>query len=353
MKIIEVTHSFFPFSVGGRQEYVMNLVNSLSSKHKIKIYTTSDSFRFYKKKIRNAEVFYFPCIKFRVGHSFYRIPFLFFQFLMREDFDIIHAHDFLHFTSLIAAFVSRLRQKPLVITEHGYYASGSFMKFLTFLYKKVFVSFIANSAKKVIVASHFMKEEVSKKFGIPKNKIEVIYPGIDVDQFKLGRSQGYILFIGRIVKEKGLHLLINAISNEKLVVVGPVEEREYFEKVRKASKGKNVVFKGKVKKEVLKSILSKSDFVVIPSLYEPFGIVAVEALASGKPVLASATGGLKEIINKKVGMFFEPGNSQDLRNKIDEMGKKKFNTKKLLTYAKKFDLKKFANKMEKIYRSII
>jgi len=353
MKIIEVTHSFFPFSVGGREEYVFILAKGLSKKHIVKIYTTSESFKIFKKTMGKIEVVYLPCLKFKMRYSFYRIPFFLFNFLMKENFDIIHAHDFFHFTTLVSAIVARIKKKPLVVTEHGYYVASLTQRIFTWIYSKIFVRFIRNTAKKILVTSNYMKKEIMEKWGVDKRKILIVHPGIDVRAFKSRKAKGYILFIGRIVREKGLHLLIKALDKEKLIVVGPIGEEKYFENLKKLAKNKNVVFKGKVSKNTLIDLLSECNFVVIPSIYEPFGLVALEALASGKPVIAAKVGGLREILNEKVGLFFQKCNVKDLKKKIKEMKKKRFKTKKIKEIARNFDHKKFSSEIEKIYLSLI
>ncbi|MCM8803609.1 MAG: glycosyltransferase family 4 protein, partial [Candidatus Omnitrophica bacterium] len=118
-----------------------------------------------------------------------------------------------------------------------------------------------------------------------------------------------------------------------------------------------VIFTGNVPEDMLKSAIYSSDVVVIPSFYEPFGIVALEAMAYGKPIVASKVGGLKEFLtNNKTCLFFIPKDSESLARCIIKVLSNKSLSQKLGKNArdvvKNFDWNKIINKVIKIYREI-
>ena len=127
-----------------------------------------------------------------------------------------------------------------------------------------------------------------------------------------------ILFVGRLILRKGLHLLLQAfkilrerITNVRLVVVGDGPERQrYLNQVKSMALEKDVIFTGFVDKTTLGKIYSLSDIVAIPSLNEPFGIVVLEAMLSRKPIVASNSGGIPEILQDNVnGRLVDPNDA--------------------------------------------
>lgn len=129
-----------------------------------------------------------------------------------------------------------------------------------------------------------------------------------------------ILFVGRLVYEKGVHLLIEALPkimervNVKLIVVGDGYMKEQLSSaVRSMGLMDKVFFTGFVDDETLRKLQKYADVSVVPSLFEPFGIVALEAMAAGSPVVVADTGGLSEMIEHDVtGVKFQPGNTDQL-----------------------------------------
>ena len=134
--------------------------------------------------------------------------------------------------------------------------------------------------------------------------------------------------MGRLVNEKGLHVLLNAIpqilstfNNVKFVIAGKGPcLNNLIELSQKLNIMNRVYFTGFVSEEVLLKLYKCSDIAVFPSTYEPFGIVALEGMVAGIPVVVSDTGGLKEIVNhKEDGMKFYSGNSDSLADCLLEL----------------------------------
>lgn len=173
-------------------------------------------------------------------------------------------------------------------------------------------------AWRVIVCSGFMKGEVEFSLGTPPDKVDIIYNGIDAHRFdfpfgeperSLFRNrfaapyEKIIYFIGRMVREKGAQVLIDAVSrvraqytDAKLVIAGG-GERSHLERLAADLGVSGVVyFAGRVSDEDRDRLYKVADVAVYPSLYEPFGIVALEAMAARVPVVVSDAGGLREVV---------------------------------------------------------
>jgi glycosyltransferase involved in cell wall biosynthesis len=183
----------------------------------------------------------------------------------------------------------------------------------------------------VIAVSDFIKNELELTYKINPLKITRIYNGVDADYFRpinsVPRNDNLILFVGRINPVKGLHYLIEAMSyvckhksNAKLIIVGKGNGPYYhrlLEMVNHHRLESRVKFMGYImKRSLVVNLYNMASLVAIPSLFEPFPLVAVEALSCGRPVIASNTGGLKEIISNGKNGFLVPPRSRDLADTI-------------------------------------
>ena len=152
---------------------------------------------------------------------------------------------------------------------------------------------------------------------MPESKISVIPNGVDVTKFSFGfnywnvknrfahESERILLFVGRLVPEKGLDTLINALpmilaggANVKLVVVGEGPQKEMYQAMANDyGLHEKVLFAGYIDDWTLRALYRVADVTVVPSKFEPFGIVALEAMAAHCPLVTTTTGGLSEIVD--------------------------------------------------------
>ena len=195
----------------------------------------------------------------------------------------------------------------------------------------------------VITVSKSLKDEVCHLFNTPEDKVKVIYNGINPWEFDINMSweeklnfrrslgiqddEKMILFVGRLTYQKGVEYLIRAMPkilerhNAKLVIAGSGDMRSYLENLcYQLGVGHRVVFLGFVDENTLKKLYKSADVVVIPSVYEPFGIVALEAMAAGTPVVVSSVGGLREIIQHEYnGVWVYPKNPESIAWGVDRV----------------------------------
>ncbi|MFH1421216.1 MAG: glycosyltransferase family 4 protein [Planctomycetota bacterium] len=188
-----------------------------------------------------------------------------------------------------------------------------------------------------IAPSEFLRNKAIE-YGIPKRKIIHIPNFIKVSDYQPVYSKGcHFLYMGRLDEHKGVKTLLDAmkkLKDNRLLIAGDGPQKSELEEYAKDNSINNVEFLGHLRGERLKKTIADSIAVVVPSMwYEVFGLVIVEAYASGKPAITASIGGMTELVRDGVtGFLFEPGNADQLADKMNylanhreeaqEMGKK-------------------------------
>lgn len=253
--------------------------------------------------------------------------------------DLVHAHDWL--VAKPAISVKHLCRVPLVSTIHSTEQgrrNGLYSDYQRMIHQIEW--WLTYESWKVICCSNYMKEEVTRFFNTPPDKIVVIPNGVDATKFECCRCtrdfrtkyaadhEKIILYVGRLVPEKGANLLLGAMPGvlnshpeAKLVVVGEGYFKEELMRIAdRLNISSKVYFTGYVDDATLGSLYKCASVAVFPSLYEPFGIVALEAMASKVPVIVSDTGGLSEIVENNVnGLKVTPNDSDALSRAISSL----------------------------------
>ena len=243
----------------------------------------------------------------------------------RFDFDVVHGHDWL--VAVAGDHLANRFRCPFAVTihatEHGRHQGWVDKHPQSHIHG--IERWMANRADRVITCSSYMREHVSDIYGIDEDSVTVIPNGIDpselvpVDDLDALRArfaephEKLVLLVGRLVYEKGFQLalealptLIERVGNVRFVVAGSGTHEEEL-KAQAAELGlmKYGRFLGWIGDDVLHSLYRIADLTVVPSIYEPFGLVALEAMASGCPCLVADTGGLREVVpNEQVGLRF-------------------------------------------------
>jgi glycosyltransferase involved in cell wall biosynthesis len=259
------------------------------------------------------------------------------EILKEYSYDLIHAHDWM--VGRAAAELKSQHGLPLVSTIHatelgrGGSLQNDYQKTVHYLEET-----LMSHSDKLICTSNYMFQHLSVNFN-PRTNIEVIPNAVDVKSFKLPKkldkitanlglptdifSGKVILYLGRLVQEKGLYTLIDAFErirkntrNLNLVIAGegPIKDR-LIRKVQDRGLEKSVHFTGFVDEETKVALYRLCHLFVLPSHYEPFGIVVLEAMSSRIPVVVSDVGGLSEIVEDNVtGLKVPPGDPKSLAN---------------------------------------
>lgn len=254
-------------------------------------------------------------------------------------FDILHAHDWM------VAFASRVLKNSwgirLVCTIH---ATESGRNWGIHNDMQRYISsvewWLTYESWKVIVNSEYMNQEVKRLFQLPNDKVCVIPNGVELKKFDgyacdmdfrrtyAQDNEKIIFFVGRLVNEKGAHILLDAMQkilvyyhNVKLVIAGKGPQLDFLkEKAHVMGIFHKVYFTGYISDDNLNRLYKCVDVAVFPSLYEPFGIVALEGMMANVPVVVSDVGGLGEIVDHGVdGMKSYAGNANSLADSILEI----------------------------------
>jgi len=214
--------------------------------------------------------------------------------LKSKDFDVIHIH--VQWLALAASIIKRLYSKAVLLTLH---ADPS--------------NLVARLGVPLVAISETQKRRLESR-GI--RVVAVIYNGIDVSKYPFRpKKEDFFVYLGRVDETKGAHIAIEAARrcNEKLVMIGPVTDHNYFNSlVKPFIDGKNIIYLGEVDFTTKVEYLSKAKALLYPVQYEEFfGITMVEALATGTPIIGFARGSVTEMVRNGVTGF--------LVNNVDEM----------------------------------
>jgi glycogen synthase len=235
--------------------------------------------------------------------------------------DVVHCHTW--YSHFAGCLVKQLTGAALVLTTHSLEPHrpwkveqlGAAYHVSSWLEKTAY-----QNVDGVVAVSEAMREDVHHLYGVPLEKIRVIHNGIDLEQYRPRRDASvlarygvaaekpYVLFVGRITRQKGIIHLVNAIKYLKagvqvvLCAGAPDTEelgREMAQKVEQARRESSnpIVWVAQiVPRDDLVPLYTQAMLFVCPSVYEPFGIINLEAMACGTPVVASAVGGIKEVV---------------------------------------------------------
>jgi glycogen synthase len=296
-----------------------------------------------------------------------------------DEIDVFHAHDWLVATAGIG--LKHVFRKPLLVTMHsteigrrdGLHTTTEKMINET-------EAWLTYEAWRVVCCSDYMMQHVKWAFGLPNDKLVMVpngvnphvYDGLEKQDLTAFRrtfalpEEKIVLYVGRLVYEKGIHILINAVPkvlekvNAKFVIVGSGYMKEQLSNIVKSMGLEHkVLFTGFVEEENLLKLQKCADVSVVPSLFEPFGIVALEAMAAKSPIVVSDTGGLSEIVDHDLsGIKAYPNNADSLawgitkilldknfRNRVRENAYKKI--------LEKYDWNKIAQQTRHVYEGIL
>jgi glycosyltransferase involved in cell wall biosynthesis len=304
------------------------------------------------------------------------------QQLLEEEgsFELIHAHDW-----LVGDAAINLKHKskiPLVVTihatEYGRY-NGLYNDTQRYIAGKEGI--LIHNGWRVVVCSNYMRHELERAFGTPWDKIDVIYNGIraekkhrrlgfDYGNFRrqfAGDEQKIVYYVGRMTYEKGISVLLTAApqvleameGRVKFVIIGGGNTDRLKQLSWNLGIWDSCFFTGFMSDDDLDKFQTIADCAVFPSLYEPFGIVALESFAAKVPVVVSNTGGLAEVVrHRATGIVTQTNNPDSLAQGILEILRNPDLADKLVQAAYqelglRFDWSKLATQTAAIYERVV
>ncbi len=255
------------------------------------------------------------------------------------DADLVHCHTW--YTFFAGFLAKQLYQIPLVVTMH------SLEPLRPWKQEQLGTGYQLSSwierngvehANRIIAVSNEMREDILRFYHVNPEQVSVVYNGIDLEQYRptsrrdylteRGISEPYLLFVGRISRQKGILQLLDAfalLKNPvlKLVLCASSPDTPELEVEVRAKVGNNsriIWINEMVPKDKVIQLYSNATLFVCPSVYEPFGIINLEAMACRAPVVASRVGGIKEVVVEgETGFLVSPDQPGELAAAIDRL----------------------------------
>ncbi|MFL2943845.1 MAG: glycosyltransferase family 4 protein [Candidatus Poseidoniales archaeon] len=319
MHILQVTPYFFPH-FGGVESHVLGLSeNLIKMGHDVEVVTSRYSRMPETETLNGIRITRLP-----QWINMYNTPIVtsIRQFVRRTHADIIHIHSPPPFTERFAAKGAKEAGKPFVVTHHcDLELKGIFGNTAVNFYQNFLGKFPLEEANRVISTT---ESYATTSRTLWDTDVTVIPNAVDIKRFNLENKGELIrdkysigndplaLFVGRLVPHKGIGILIRSLThtpNGKLMIVGDGPYKKWLMNlVKKMDLKERVIFVGPVDDYWLPSYYSATDVVILPSTsrLEAFGIVGLEGMASGKPLILSDIPGVRDVISEKEGYIVEP-----------------------------------------------
>ena len=371
MHILQVTPYFYPH-FGGVESHVMGLSrNLIEMGHEVEVVTSRYSRMPEIEKIKGIKVTRLP-----QWVNMYNTPIVtaIRTFVRRSLADVVHVHSPPPFTERFAAKGAKESQKPLVVTHHcDLELKGLFGRTAVSLYQALLGKYPLEVADRVISTTESYATTSRSLWDID---ISVVPNAVDTNRFRPENQGDFIrekfaepneplaLYVGRLVPHKGIGILIRALNytkNGKLLIVGDGPYLNWLKDLaRKIGVEDRVVFAGPVSDYWLPAYYVATDVVVLPSTsrLEAFGIVGLEGMASGKPLILSDIPGVRDVISSEEGFIVEPLDPEALAKALEKVWDypemaKQMGKRGRERVEKLFSWEKVAKDIEEIFAEIV
>jgi len=352
MRILALAWEFPPRIIGGISRHVAELYPEIVKRgHEVHLITVAveneplevvvDGIHVYRIPVEHSHDFFQWVVQMNANMlKFAR------DSLSKNSIDLIHAHDWLVEEAAIA--LTDEFSIPLVTTIHATEygrCNGIHNDTQRYIHQKEIL--LTQASQRVIVCSEYMRDELKRALGCPAEKTDVVYNGLSVERWQnitaesehdsdalrehyAKPDEAIIYFVGRITYEKGIYILLNAMpkviaamdDKVRLVIIGTGDAYTILLQRQAWDLGiyHKVIFTGFMADVDFWKFQKVANCAVFPSLYEPFGIVALESFAAKIPLVVSDTGGLPEVVRHKItGMVTRVNDPDSLAEGIIEV----------------------------------
>jgi glycogen synthase len=298
----------------------------------------------------------------------------------RFEFDLVHSHDWL--VAGASHRAAREIDRPWLVTVHAteYGRHQGWVQNHPQSHIHAAERAMVRRADHVITCSRYMRVHVANVFGVRPSKVTAIPNGVDPNDLEpvhedlpalraryAGPDELLVLLVGRLVYEKGFHLALDALApivrrrgGVRFVIAGTgTAEAELKRQARKLGLAGHGAFLGWIGDDMLHSLYRVSDLCIVPSIYEPFGLVALEAMASGCLCVVADTGGLREVVPVEgtVGLRFPSRDAGALRGVLERVLTDDASRRQLVAEARehvlRFDWAEVARRTAEVYRTLV
>ena len=338
MRVVQLTQRFPP-AIGGVESHVYHLAMGLTKADVSTEVFTTDLQRDTPFRRLNGDslLLPFPVRRFRVTrladvpHGLGIVAPSMALAALQATPDVFHAHSYGYFPTFAGGFAEFMRGIPLVVTPHSDPGGATTSKRL---FDRVVPPLTIRRASRVIALTSVEAENLVR-LGVPSDRIRIIPNGVDLKEFaglpprRPNGDTTELLFVGRCYpRQKGLEYLVKALpflrSREsiRLTIVG--EDWGGVPMLRSLATAlgveRQIVFKGALPRDEVIQAYASADIFVLPSLFEPFGIVLLEAMAAGLPVVASSVGGIVDVVaDGKTGLLIPPAKPSALAAGLEQL----------------------------------
>lgn len=311
---------------GGLGRHVFELGNRLEEKgHNVTLITADKPKKGMELKPELVEVRKFTNHLF--FNQYFAAPIMYKEIMVRGEFDVIHCHEMVFWSGIFAKLSGK--DAEFVYTVHGIPEKLASRKLPWIIRKYLNLEqlLFTKIADKIISVSKHTLKDIKKLYRPRDSKLVQIYNGVDTSRFKPCETfNNQILFVGRLIEIKGPHLVLEAFSSIasefpdcKLIIVGQGKMGEYLkDKAEYENLSDRIEFKQDVSDEQLAKLYAQSIFIM-PSSYEGQGIVYLEAMSSGAPVIACENSAIPEMIINGQNGFLSPRNAKELAKYLKKL----------------------------------
>lgn len=328
MRLLIITEGYYPYN-GGLEKIVTEIAEGLNQKpeYEVEVLTTTKELDGYTEVVNGITVTYVP-LKVSHGKAKFVQELIKARCVMKKvlksNYDVISIQ---YMGYLSAIFNSIASKTKYTVSIHGTDVTRKKGSFFRKIQKK-----IVENSDVVISNSNYLADELEKKLDCQlQSKLKVIWNGIHLENYSANNEvvvENTIVSVGRFVYKKGFDVLINAFEkvikvcpNAKLVIAGDgVEKAKCEDLAKKAGIQNSVEFLGMIPNDKIADVFARGKIFVSPSRNEPFGIVVLEAMAMGVPVIVTQSGGVEEIVeDNRYGYKVPVENPEELAKKMIEL----------------------------------
>lgn len=364
-----ITPTFLP-TRGGTEQIILEIAKRFAKTNKIYILTPKLKGSKKWEVIDNIEVYRFPFINLPILNTLssqISLGTILSKFIKKNNIDIIHMFHTYQLGGIVIPIKKRLKI-PLITSLTGWDTYDP-IKPIPKLFNP-YISYIMNNSEYITtMCDHMIKS--AKKQGCKNEIIKIPHgtnmfneksdPSFDIRKaHNIKEEDKIVLSIQRLYPRKGMEYLIRAIpeiltktKNIKFLIGGKGPEKERLERLsRKLEINENIIFTGFIPDNRLKNYYEQSDLFTLPSLYEGFGIVYVDSLACGLPIVTTKCGGPEDIISNYNGKLVPTKDSKALSNAISSSLHQEWNKSKIIKESKKYKWENIIKKYNNVYKKL-